>query len=125
VATPQANAPVAETAAATLISVGCAWHFCIGPLQQNVHGAALASNERSKAVRRISGIRTVGLLDQRGAEISLDCTPSENVLTDARDSSYRVAQLLKGSDLSQRGRVSRPPILREKRRRARRRPIWR
>jgi hypothetical protein len=35
VATPQANAPVAETAAATLISVGCAWHFCIGPLQQN------------------------------------------------------------------------------------------
>ena len=35
-----------------------------------------------------------------------------------RDSSYRVAQLLKGSDLSQRGRVSRSPTLHEKRRHA-------
>jgi len=37
----KADAGLAEAAAATLISVGCAWHFCIGLLQQKGFGYQL------------------------------------------------------------------------------------
>jgi hypothetical protein len=94
---------------------------------------AIRRNQRARRLRTPQGQVCASPQSSLRGEISLDCTPPESVSTVGCLSTSQVlrrrlktaaiartvrAQFLKRSDLSQPGRVSRPPILHGKRRRA-------